>query len=195
MEKTLLLITAFAARIAAFQQPLSAPVGYVLNKHRSRLGFGVTHFGIAHVDGYFKDFDVTVSARREDLSDAVIEMTADVDTISTGVDARDHDLQSSAWFDAATFPQASFKSSSLKKVHDKLYKLAGHLTIRGITKPVLLDVVYQGRTVHAVSKKKMAEFQVSGRIFRQDYCIGEGAAAVPVSNEIRLSARLEFIIQ
>ena len=81
----------------------------------SQLGFTVTHLGVSDVSGTFNDFDVTVSSSKPDFSDAVFELTANVASIDTRVEARDNHLKSADFFDAQKFPSLSFKSTSLKK--------------------------------------------------------------------------------
>ncbi|MBD0286505.1 MAG: YceI family protein, partial [Flavisolibacter sp.] len=96
----------------------------------SRLGFTVTHLGIADVPGHFSDYDVTITASKDDFSDAVVELTAQTASINTRVDPRDKHLKSTDFFDVEKYPTMRFKSSSIKKVGKNQYKLSGNLTLR-----------------------------------------------------------------
>src|ERR1700744_5144655 len=131
---------------------LAASVGFAQewnwDKAHSQLNFGITHMGINEVDGTFKTVSAKLTASKDDLSDGQIELTADVNSVNTGVEARDNHLKSPAFFDAAQFGTLTFKSTSFKKVGDKTYKLDGDLTLHGVTKHVSLDVVFNGTVVN-----------------------------------------------
>src|SRR5690606_8483446 len=113
--------------------------------YHSRLGFSVTHLGIADVSGHFKKFDVKVTGAKEDFSDAKFEMTAEVSSIDTEVEMRDNHLKSADFFDAEKFPEIKFVSTSVTATDEKnKYKLNGNLTMHGQTKPVTMDLWYRG---------------------------------------------------
>ncbi|GAC1422273.1 MAG: YceI family protein [Flavisolibacter sp.] len=166
---------------------------YTIDKYHSRLGFSATHFGISHVEGNFKTFDATLQANKEDLSDAVITLNADVNSINTEVEYRDNDLKSPNYFDAAKFPTLTFRSTSFKKVNGKNYELSGNMTIHGVTKPVVFNVVFNGTAITAM-KKPTAGFTITGLLNRLDYGIGSSPLTSGVSNEIELRSNVEFTI-
>lgn len=164
-----------------------------LDKNHAKLGFQVTHLMISDVEGSFNTFDVTLNSSKEDFSDAVIELTADINSVFTNNDYRDKDLKSENFFDAAKFGTLTFKSTSLKLVNGKNYKLAGNLTIHGVTKPVELDVVLKGPIEHPRNNKKLiAGFKVTGKINRKDFGVGEKAPNAAISEEIIIYANAEF---
>jgi polyisoprenoid-binding protein YceI len=168
---------------------------YALDKYHSKLGFSVMHFGISNVEGRFKSFDATMKSSKEDFSDAVIEMAADAASIDTDVEMRDKDLRSDNWLDAEKYPKLVFKSSSFKKVSDKMYKLEGNMTIHGVTKPMVFNVVYNGKAQNPASKKNSVGFTVTGKLNRKDFNIGTGPSAGAVGNEVELRSNVEFIMQ
>jgi len=159
----------------------------------SQLGFTVSHLGIADVSGTFNDFDVTVNASKPDFSDAVFELTAKVASIDTRVEARDNHLKSADFFDAEKYPTLQFKSTGIKKAGKDQYKLTGSLTLRGVTKPVTMDLKYKGTVENAMNKKQTAGFQVTGVIKRSDFNLGSGFPAPMISDEVRIKADGEFI--
>lgn len=179
----LLVLTAFTTAVAPWQN----------DDPHSQLGFTVTHLGIADVSGTFNDFDVTVNSSKPDFSDASFELTAKVASIDTRVDARDNHLKSADFFDAEKYPAITFKSTSLKKAGKDKYKLAGNLTMHGVTKPVTMDLVYRGTVVNQMSKKATAGFQLSGTIKRSEFGIGEKFPAAMISDEVRIKADGEFV--
>src|SRR5262245_16483186 len=147
MKKAVLIILLFAVVMAGQAQT------WTVDKAHSKLGFSITHLMVSNVEGSFKSFDAKITSSREDFSDAIIELTADVNSIDTDNEGRDKHLKSPDYFDAATFATATFRSTSFSKVADKKYKLIGDLTLHGITKPVELDVTLNGTAIHPYTKK------------------------------------------
>jgi polyisoprenoid-binding protein YceI len=178
-----LALTAFTTAVAPWQN----------DDAHSQLEFTVTHLGISDISGTFNDFDVTVNSTKPDFSDATFELTANISSIDTRVEARDNHLKSPDFFDAANHPTLSFKSTSLKKEGKNSYKLAGNLTMHGVTKPVTMDLIYKGTVEHPMNKKQVAAFQLTGTIKRSDFAIGEKFPAPMISDEVRIKADGEFV--
>jgi polyisoprenoid-binding protein YceI len=162
-----------------------------LDKAHSKLGFGVTHLLVSEVEGNFNSFDAKITSSTDDFSDAVIELSADVATINTNNEGRDKHLKSPDFFDAEKFNTLSFKSKSFTKVEGKKYKLTGDLTMHGITKPVTLDVIFNGSIVHPYNKKTIAGFKVIGTFKRSDFGVGTPSPAL--SDEVEIKANTEFV--
>ena len=166
--------------------------GWTMDKAHSRLRFNVTHLMVSDVEGKFKNFDISVNATKDDFTDAVIELSADINSINTDNDYRDGDLKGPGFFDAAKFPTLNFKSTSFTKVDAKNYKLKGNLTIHGVTKPVELNVVYNGTSVNPMNKKTVAGFRISGTIKRKDFSVGADFSTAIVSDEVEIDANMEL---
>jgi polyisoprenoid-binding protein YceI len=165
---------------------------WTADKAHSRLGFGVTHLTVTELGGTFNSIDAKFTSSKPDFTDAVIELSADVNSINTDNEQRDNHLKSPDFFDAAKFPVLSFKSTSFKKVADKKYKLSGDLTMHGVTKPVVLDVVLNGTSTNPMSKKTVAGFKITGTIKRSDFGVGPSMPVAIVSDEVTLNANTEF---
>jgi len=163
------------------------------DKPHSQLGFTVTHLGISDITGTFNDFDVTVTATKDDFSDAVFELTADVASIDTRVEARDKHLKSADFFDAEKYPTLTFKSTSLKNIGKDNYKLTGNLTLHGVTKELTMDLVYRGTTENPMSKTKTAGFKLTGIINRSDFNIGNNFPTAIISDKVNIEADGEFV--
>jgi polyisoprenoid-binding protein YceI len=164
-----------------------------LDKAHAKLGFSVKHLLISNVEGNFKSFDAKITSSKDDFSDAIIELTADINSIDTDNDQRDTHLKGADFFDAANHGTLSFKSRSFKKVADKKYKLTGDLTLHGITKPVELDVTFNGTVEHPYTKKTIAGFNVTGILKRSDFTIGGATPGAVVSDEVAINTNVEFI--
>jgi polyisoprenoid-binding protein YceI len=115
-----------------------------VDKVHSNISFSIKHMVISTVTGAFKDYDITFKAKKEDFSDASVEATVKVASISTENEKRDGHLKSDDFFNAEKFPDIRFKSKSFEKVGDGKYKINGDLTIRDVTKQVTFDAVYNG---------------------------------------------------
>jgi len=187
MKRILLLISAIVFAVSTIAQTT-----YTLDKNHARLSFSVFHFGISHIEGIFKTFDATFVSTKGDFSDAIIEMTADVNSINTEVEMRDTDLRDN-WFETKKFPSLTFKSTSFKNVSGNIYKLKGNITMHGITKPVDFDVVFNGKALNPMTKKSSLGFTIAGKLNRNDFGIGIKSPPSDVSYEIELRSNLEFI--
>ena len=183
----------FAAVVAIMASQFGFSQTWTLDKAHARLGFTVTHLMVSDVEGGFKSFDLKVTSSKDDFSDAQVELTADVNSVSTDNEKRDAHIKSPDFFDAAKFGTLSFKSTSFKKIGDKKYKVTGNLTLHGVTKPVELDVTLNGTTIHPYSKKTIAGFKVTGVFKRSDFGIGASTPTSVVSDEVTLNSSVEII--
>ncbi len=186
MKKITILSLVLLASMSTFAQKWS------LDKSHSKVSFSVVHMLLSDVEGSFKKVDATITSSKDDFSDAVFELTADVSSINTDNDMRDNHSKSPDFFDAAKFPTITFKSTSVQKVDAKKFKINGDLTLHGITKPITLDATLNGTGVNPRSNKKLAGFKVVGNIKRSDFELGKTPTAV-VSDEIELKANGEFV--
>ncbi len=189
MKKAVLFILMAVSALGVTAQTWS------VDKEHSKLGFSITHLMISNVEGSFRVFDAKIVSEREDFSDAVVELTADIASIDTDNEMRDDHLKSPDYFDAAKFSQAVFKSTSFRKVVDRKYKLGGNLTMHGVTKFVELDVTFNGTTVHPYTKKTVAGFKVSGTIRRTDFNIAPSTPGAALSDEVTIETNAEFVRQ
>jgi polyisoprenoid-binding protein YceI len=140
---------------------------WALDPAHTKIQFSARHLIISEVTGHFNKFDVNVTAGK-DFLDSEAEVTIDVNSIDTGIGDRDNHLKSADFFEAEKFPQIKFKSTKVEKVDDEEFKLFGDFTIRDITKPIELKVIYGG-TITDPWGKTRAGFKVLGSIDRFDY--------------------------
>ncbi|HEX5657834.1 MAG TPA: YceI family protein, partial [Polyangiales bacterium] len=111
---------------------------WTLDPTHSHVGFSVAHLVVSEVEGTFKKWSGKALLDEADLTKSTVEFTAEVASIDTDEAKRDEHLKSAEFFDAAKFPQLTFKSTKIAKA-GKGYKVTGDLTIHGVTKPVTLD--------------------------------------------------------
>lgn len=189
MKKT--LITLFTAVGLLAFKPVAD--NWTVDSAHSKLGFTVTHMLVSDVEGQFKNFTATITSSKDDFSDAVVELSADVASVTTDNDGRDNHIKGADFFNAAQFPKMTFKSTSFQKTGDKTYKVTGNLTLKGVTKPVVLDATFRGVYTNQMNKKTVAGFKVSGTVKRKDFGIGANFPSAAVSDEVTLVANTEFI--
>jgi polyisoprenoid-binding protein YceI len=110
----------------------------------SSINFTVRHMVVSKVRGRFEKFDGTLAMDEKDPSGGRVEVVIDAASIATGVDQRDGHLRSADFFDVEHFPTITFKSTRVEKAGAGALKVAGDLTMHGVTRPVVLDVDYAG---------------------------------------------------
>ena len=171
---------------------------YKIDAAHSEITFKVKHLMITNVTGNFNKFDATLESSKEDFTDAKISFEADVDSISTNNEQRDGHLKSEDFFAAEKFPKLSFVSSSFNKVSGDEYKLAGTLTLRGVSKPIELSVEYGGTATDPYGQVKSG-FEISGKINRKDFGLvwtaTTEAGGIVVSDEVKLNLSVQMIKQ
>lgn len=191
MKKIILFVAVISTSLLAFK-PVASSIWEADTAH-SKLGFEITHLMISDVEGSFKKFTSTITSSKEDFSDAVVELSADVNSVNTDNEKRDAHLLAADFFDAAKYPTLTFKSTSFKKVAANKYKVTGNLNFHGVTKVVTLDATLRGKTVNQMSKKEIAGFKISGTVKRSDFNFGSKYATAMLSDEVILNANTEFI--
>jgi polyisoprenoid-binding protein YceI len=189
--KKVTLITFFAISVIFLSSTVVAQSSWSLDKNHGKLGFIITHLMVSEIEGSFKNFDAKITAPKEDFTDAVVEMTAETTSINTDNEKRDNHLRTADFFDVAKFPLMTFKSTSFKKSSPKTYKVNGNLTMHGITKPVVLDVICN-LGADPMSKKPIAGFKITGKLKRSDFGIGSSYPAAMLGDEISINANGEF---
>ena len=168
---------------------------WVIDHAHSDVGFSVKHLLVSTVRGHFGVFEGKLTASNPELTDAKIEFSADVASITTNNAMRDGHLQAPDFFDAANNPKIMFVSKSFTKTGDTTYKLTGDFTMKGVTKEITLDVVANGMAKDAQGKS-VASFDVSGVIKRTDYGVNWNqaleAGGLAVSEDVMLDATIEL---
>lgn len=193
MKKVLLFLVVSVISISTFAQ-----AKWTVDPMHSFVNFSVKHMGISFVDGNFKKFDGTITASKEDLSDAKINFTVDVASINTNVEMRDNHLKTDDFFNVEKFPTMTFVSTSFKKEPVKTpkqqtnnYILKGKLAIRDVTKDVVFKVYYGGNAKDQQGNTK-AGFNATTTINRLDYNIKYDPTAMGIAKDIKINLNLEF---
>lgn len=169
---------------------------WVLDPTHSELTFRVKHLMISNVKGEFKSF--TAEIDNEDFKNGTIKVNIATSSIFTNNTDRDNHLRSADFFDVENHQAMTFESTSFAKIGDDAYKLKGLLTIKGISKEVLLDVEFGGINKDPWGNIK-AGFSFNGKINRKDWGLNWNAAletgGVLVSDEVKIFGEVQFVKQ
>lgn len=173
------------------------PAGeYKIDPAHSVLGFAIKHNEIALVRGRFRDFSGKINYDDKDITKSSVEVTAKIESINTGVDRRDAHLRTADFFDAAKYPEMTFKSMHVERKRNNQYVLHGDLTLRGITKPVAIPFTVTGAIKDGQGNTR---FGVAGQttINRRDFGFTWGKTmengGLDVGNEVMIDLQLEVV--
>ena len=173
------------------------PAGdYKLDPAHSIIGFAVRHLEINWVEGRFKDFEGTIHYDDKDVTKSAVEFTAKVESIDTGVAARDKHLRTADFFEVEKYPALSFKSTSVERKGKDAFILHGDLTMKGVTKPVLFPFKITGAVKDPWGNTRFG-VEAQTKINRRDFGINYGNAfaggGLDVGNEITINLQLEAL--
>jgi polyisoprenoid-binding protein YceI len=171
---------------------------WVIDPTHSEIHFKVKHLMVSWVTGGFKQFNATAEMEDDNVATAKVHFTADINSISTNNDQRDAHLKTGDFFDAENYPQLVFESDKLEKIDEENYKLYGTLTMRGKSKPIVLNVEYGGITQDPWGNTRTG-FSVSGKINRKDFGISFGTVSetggVLLGEDVTVTANAQFVKQ
>jgi polyisoprenoid-binding protein YceI len=162
----------------------------------SEITFKVKHLMITTVTGYFKVFEGQLVTEGEGFNTtSSVQFSADIESIDTKNEQRDGHLKSEEFFDANKFPKLSFSGNKFEALGESA-TLQGDLTIKGVTKPISLDVEIGGEVVDPYGQHK-AGFTFSGKISRKAFGLTWNAVtetgSVVVSDDVRLHGEVQLI--
>ena len=140
---------------------------FTFDKVHSEFGFKVRHF-VSKVGGRFTKFDGTIEIDRANPAASSVKLKIEAASIDTGNPAREKHLNSPDFFDTAKFPEITFNSTKIVAKSKDMYEVTGNLTVKGVTKPVVLTVAANGFANDGHGGQK-AGFDVTGKINRKDF--------------------------
>ena len=168
------------------------PVAYDFDKSHANLSFTYNHLGYSTTDGRFGDWDGTLLIDKDTPANSSVEFTINIDSLDTFWADRDTHLKSPDFFDAAKFPQATFKSTQVEQTGENQLDVTGDLTLRGITKPVTLTVDVLALGDHPMAKKPAAGFAVTTVLKRSDF--GMDKFVPYVGDEVTVTFHTETLV-
>ena len=190
MKKLLLVVAALAPAFAS-----AGTSTWNVDPMHSRVGFAVKHLVISTVRGEFKKYEGKVVLDDADLTKSTVEATIDPATIDTGVADRDGHLRSPDFFDVAKNPSVTLKSTKVAAAGPGKLAVTGDLTLRGVTKPVVLDVELSPE-VKGMYGETRRGVTATGKIDRKAFGLAWSKvveAGPVVADEVTLSFELEIV--
>ncbi|MFD8481199.1 YceI family protein [Kitasatospora sp. NPDC059673] len=138
--------TATAAPVATVQGPDLAHLtgDYTIDSTHSKIGFAVRHAMVTNVRGEFTEYEGKLHLDGANPTASTAELVIKVASIHTNQAQRDEHLRTGDFFDATTFPEITFKSTSAEQIDGDTYRMHGDLTIKGTSRPVVLDLEFTG---------------------------------------------------
>lgn len=158
----------------ASAEPAQGPLAWRIDANHSDLTFRVRHL-VSRVPGTFDRWSADLRADPSDWTSGSVTVTIETASINTRQEKRDNHLRSDDFFDAANHPTITFQSRSIAAEGDRL-RIAGDLTIRGITKPVVLDAEIVALTAASNGSRRVG-FHATTRINRHDFGVSWNRAA------------------
>jgi polyisoprenoid-binding protein YceI len=193
-------LVAFTAPDAPATSAVSAttisPGTYTIDKAHSTVGFRVRHLGISNVAGSFSDFDATVTLDPADLTTFAATATVNVASIDTRNERRDNHLRSEDFFAADQYPQLRFVSTGVRNVSGNRFQIEGDLTMRGVTRPVVLDAEMIGAATGPDGSQRVG-VEARTTVDRHDYGLNWSrlteAGGVVVARDVEIILDIQAI--
>jgi polyisoprenoid-binding protein YceI len=173
-------------------------MAWTIDQSHSEINFSVRHMMISNVRGSFEKFSGTIDFDEANPANTKVDVKIEAASINTRDERRDAHLKSPDFLDAENHPYLIFKSQKVEVTGEKTGRLIGDLTIRDITREVVLDVEYAGQALSPWGTTS-AGFSATTRINRKDWNLTWNqtleTGGVLVGDEIRISIELEIIKQ
>jgi len=195
LRRFILAATLFVPVLAGAQAPAQAGGAadaptWNIDVNHSELTFEIRHF-VSRVRGNFAKWKGTISGDMNDWSKAGVDVTIETASISTNNERRDNDLRSSNFFSADSFPTLTFKSTKVERNGDKA-KIYGDLTMRGVTKPIVLEGAFLGR-IKQQGRERIG-FEASTTIDRKNWGIVWNRAAEGGGAMLGDDVKIEIVV-
>jgi len=151
---------------------LAAPVDYKIDPTHTATVFSWNHFGFSTPSANFTDIQGVIKVDNAKPANSSVEVTIPLSSVNTNVAALDKEFQQEAWFNAAKYPKITFKSTKVETKDKKHFKITGDLTVKGVTKPVVLDAVLNKQGEHPMAKVPAIGFNATTSFNRSAFGIG-----------------------
>lgn len=184
---------ALAAALAlATLSVLAAPVNYKLDPNHTMVLVSWNHFGFSKPTANFGQADGTIIYDASNIGKSSVQVTLPLAGLNSFVPDFDQHLRSADFFDAAKYPNITFKSTKVESMGKNKLKVTGNLTVKDQTKPVVLDVTLNKAAEQPMAKRAAIGFDATTTLKRSDF--GVGKFAPNVSDEITLRITTEALV-
>lgn len=190
MYKLVPLAFISAVLAAPIAPALAATETFVIDTNHTKPRFEYNHLGYSTQSSRFDTTKGTVAYDAQAKTGSV-DVTIDAKSVNTGYALFNEHIQAEDYFDTAKYPTITFKSTAVKFEGDKPVSVAGNLTVKGVTKPVTLQISSFQRMPHPMVKKDAIGANATVTIKRSDFNAGKNAPFV--SDEVKLVIPVEAI--
>ncbi|MCY7354134.1 MAG: YceI family protein [Lysobacter sp.] len=182
------------ATLSAFAAPgdTSGATTYKLDPNHTLVLASWNHFGFSRPTANFGQVDGAIIYDAKNVSASSVQVTLPLAGLTSFVPAFDEHLRSTDFFDAAKYPNVTFKSSKVQSASKNKLKVTGELTIKDQTRPVVLDVTLNKTAQHPMSKRATIGFDATTTIKRSDFALDKFAPNV--SDEVTLRITTEAAV-
>lgn len=163
---------------------------YALDRDHASLIFKINHLGFSDYVGRFERFDAALDFDRSEPGAARVEAVIDMTSLDVANDDFAKTLMGPNWFDAARHPQATFRSTAIDITGPDSAVLTGDLTLRGVTRPVSLDITFNGGAQDILRGGYVVGFSARGAVNRDDFGIDRFDGII--ADEVRIEIEAEF---
>jgi polyisoprenoid-binding protein YceI len=185
MFKRLVLAASLAA---ACTVAVAAPVTYQIDPNHTDVIASWSHFGFSNPVAHFGDVDGTITFDPDNVGTSSVNVVIPMSGLNSHVDAFDEHLRSADFFEAEKYPDIRFRSTKVEAAGDNKLRVVGDLTVKGITKPAVLDVTLNKQGEHPMAKRPAIGFDAKTVLKRSDFGVGKYAPNVSDEVEIRITA-------
>jgi len=176
---------------------VAQPQEYQFDKGHTQIRISWNHLGLSEQSALFREYEGSVTFDQEDVSNSAVNVTIDPASVDSGVPDFDDHLRSSDFFHVEEHPEATFETTEVVQTGPNTGRMTGDLTIKGITKPVTLDVTLNFAGDHPLAAfsdkyagRKAAGFQATGRVLRSEFDLGRNAPLVSDWVDIEINTEL-----
>jgi len=166
---------------------------YVFDKAHSTVGFQIRHL-FSNVTGKFDNFTGTLQFDESNPEQSSVEVNIETTSIDTGVKMRDDDLRSPNFFDAAKYPETTFKSKSVKATDKNNFDVTGDLTMHGVTKEIVLKVELIGKGAGMKPGSVLSGWDATAALKRSDFGLAWNKAiegTQVVGDDVKIELHIE----
>jgi polyisoprenoid-binding protein YceI len=175
------------ASVATFT--MAKPVSYHIDPTHTATVFTWNHFGFSTPSANFSDIQGIINVDNAKPANSSVNVTIPLSSLNTNVTALDEHLKTADFFDAAKYPNITFKSTKVQEISKNKYKITGNLTVKDVTKPVVLDAVLNKQGVHPMTKVESIGFNATTSFDRSAF--GVGAYVPNVGDKITVNITTE----
>ncbi len=176
-----------ALSLGAFAAPAAAADTYGFDPNHSQVRFTYDHMGFANILGLIGGIEGELVYDAEQPANSRVSATIPIAGIRTGVEKMDQHLNADDFFDVARFPTATFTSTKVEAAGEGRLKVTGTLTIRDVSREVVLDVTLNGRGEHPMRKTPAIGFDARTALKRSEFGVGKYVPAVGDDVEVSIT--------